>query len=361
MRDDAYGGVLLSRVDNFAWITGGIGNNQVNWGRDIGAASLLILKDGRKYVIAAHSEIPRLMSEGLQELGYDPVELKWFETDGEFFKKLNPSAMLASDVPREGFATVNIAPLRYELTEPEIKRFRWVGQNAAEAVIEVAKQITPGMMECHIEVLATEALMRHGLHPTVVLIGSDERVFKFRHALPSDTKAVEKYAMVNICAKKWGLVASLTRLVHFGCLDQKLRERYAAVAMVNARYMAGLKPGTSIATLFERAKGWYAEAGYPGEWELHHQGGACGYLGRDYLLRSDSKETVLKHQAFALNPTVHGAKAEDTVIVFEDHIENLTETADWPTIPAMVNGIMYKSPDVLIVGGPQTIWDCAVK
>jgi Xaa-Pro dipeptidase len=41
-----------------------------------------------------------------------------------------------------------------------------------------------------------------------------------------------------------------------------------------------------------------------GEWEFHHQGGACGYSGRDYLPHPDSNETVVNHQAFALNPTV---------------------------------------------------------
>jgi Xaa-Pro dipeptidase len=359
MRTNGYAGILLNRVSNFAWITGGVGDNQIGWGSEFGAASLLILRDGTKFVIAAHSEIPRLMSEGLAELGYEAVELKWFESDSAFFQKSDIHSLIASDVTRDGFVTVDIAPLRYQLTETEIKKFRWIGQQATAAVIEVAKQVRPGMMEREIETRTSDALMRRGLRPTVLLIGSDERLFKFRHALPSDTKAVDKYAMVNVCAKKWGLVISVTRLVHFGPLSEELRNRYAAVATVNARYFASLKPGASTAQILDKAKGWYAELGYPGEWEFHHQGGPCGYGERDYLLSSGSHETVVDHQAFALNPTVQGAKAEDTVIVFEDHVENITETPDWPAIPVKVNGVTYNSPDVLIVGAPQTVWDLA--
>lgn len=360
MRTNGYSGILLTRVGNFAWITGGVGDNQIGWGSEIGAASILVLCDGRKFVIAAHSEIPRLMSEGLAELGYEAVELKWFESDSAFFKRLNLDAPVASDVARDGFVTVDVAPLRYQLTETEVKKFRWIGQQASEALIEVAKQVKPGMMEREIETLTSDALMRRGLRPTVLLIGSDERLFKFRHALPSDTKAVDRYAMVNICAKKWGLVISVTRLVHFGPLSEELRNRYAAVATVNARYFASLKPGTRAAEILENAKGWYADLGYPGEWEFHHQGGPCGYGERDYLLHTNSTELVLDHQAFALNPTIQGSKAEDTVIVFQDHVENITESAEWPTIPVKVNGVMYGSPDVLIVGAPQTVWDVEV-
>jgi Xaa-Pro aminopeptidase len=357
MRDKGYAGVLLTRVSNFAWITGGVGDNQIGWGSEIGAASILVLCDGRKFVIAAHSEIPRLMSEGLAELGYEAVELKWFENDSQFFKRLKLDAPVASDVARDGFATVDIAPLRYQLTETEVKKFRWIGRQATAAVIEVAKQVKPGMMEREMETLASDVLMRRGLRPTVLLMGSDERLFKFRHALPSDTKAVEKYAMVNICAKKWGLVISVTRLVHFGPLSEELRKRYAAVATVNARYFASLKPGTRADQILENAKGWYAELGYPGEWEFHHQGGPCGYGERDYLLAEDSTQSVVDRQEFALNPTVQGAKAEDTVIVFKDHVENITETSDWPAIPVKVNGVIYNSPDVLIIGAPQTVWN----
>ena len=197
-------GILLTQVRNFEWLTGGVGDNQVGRASEIGAASLLLTKDGRKFVIAAHSEIPRLMEDGLGGLGYEPVELKWYEKPPDLAKLLGISGTLGSDVQREGCTTVNIAPLRYQLSPAEILKYRWLGRDCAEAVEHVTRQVAPGMTERKIEADISNALMQRGVRPTVLLIGADDRILRFRHALPSD-RAVEKYAMVNICGEKMGL------------------------------------------------------------------------------------------------------------------------------------------------------------
>jgi hypothetical protein len=51
-----------------------------------------------------------------------------------------------------------------------------------------------------------------------------------------------------------------------------------------------------------------------------------------------------------------GRRLKAQSLFLKNHVENVTETADWPTIPVKVNGIMYKSPDVLVIGSPQTVW-----
>jgi Xaa-Pro dipeptidase len=250
---------------------------------------------------------------------------------------------------------VNISHLRYQMTGAEILKYRALGQQSAEAVEEVTRQIKPGMTERQIEAMISNALMQRGIRPTVLLIGSDDRIFRFRHALPSD-RAVEKYAMVNICGKKWGLVSSVTRFVHFGALDAELKKRLHAAATVNSKYSHALTAGTKISEVFQRATEWYAELGFPGEWKLHHQGGATGYGEREYVITPDSTEVVLDHQAFAMNPTVQGAKAEDTIIVQGDHTENLTSTKNWPQIKVKLDGREYASADILIQGAVQTTW-----
>ncbi len=57
-------GVLLTRVDNVSWITAGLASNMIVITDEIGASSLLIMQDGRKYVIANNSEMPRLLQGG---------------------------------------------------------------------------------------------------------------------------------------------------------------------------------------------------------------------------------------------------------------------------------------------------------
>jgi|HubBroStandDraft_6_1064221.scaffolds.fasta_scaffold05264_5 Xaa-Pro dipeptidase len=347
--------ILLTQVRNFEWLTGGVGDNQVGRASEVGAASLLLAKDGRKFVIAAHSEIPRLIEDGLGGLGYEPVELKWYEKQPDLAKLLGLSGTLGSDVEREGCTVVNIAPLRYQLSPAEILKYRWLGRDCAEAVELVTRQVAPGMTEHHIEAQIANALMQRGVRPTVLLIGADDRIMRFRHALPSD-RAVEKYAMVNICGKKWGLTASVTRFVHFGPLDSELKKRLHAAAVVNSKYAHALRPGAKISGIFQQATEWYAELGYPGEWTFHHQGGATGYNEREYVITPDSTEVVLDHQAFAMNPTVQGAKAEDTILVQQDHTENLSSTPNWPKINVELDGRVYESADVLIQGAEQTKW-----
>lgn len=347
--------MVLTQVRNFEWLTGGAGDNQVGRASEIGAASLLLAKDGRKFVVAAHSEIPRLMEDGLGDLGYEPVELKWYEKPPDLAQLLGLPGLIASDVDREGCTTMNIAALRYPLSEAEILKYRWLGGQCAEAVEQITRQLAPGMTERQIEAQIANALMQRGIRPTVLLIGTDDRILRFRHALPSG-RALEKYGMVNICAKKWGLVASVTRFVHFGPLARELKKRLHAAAVVNSKYWEALRAGRKISDIFQQATEWYAELGYPGEWKFHHQGGATGYGEREYLITPDSAEIVLDHQAFAVNPTVQGAKAEDTILVREDQTENLSATPDWPKINVQLAGRGYESADILIQGAAQTPW-----
>ena len=197
--------------------------------------------------------------------------------------------------------------------------------------------------------------MQRGIRPTVLLIGTDDRIMRFRHALPSD-RALQKYGMVNICARRWGLIASVTRFVHFGSLDTELKKRLHAAAVVNSKYSHALRAGAKISDIFQQATEWYAELGYPGEWKFHHQGGATGYSEREYVITPDSTEVVFDHQAFAMNPTVQGAKAEDTILVQQDHTENLSATQNWPQINVELGGRVYESADILIQGATQTKW-----
>ncbi len=47
---------------------------------------------------------------------------------------------------------------------------------------------------------------------------------------------------------------------------------------------------------------------------------------------------------------MQGAKVEDTIIVHEDSIENITEASqeEWPVIETQIDGRTYVSPGVLI-------------
>ena len=348
-------GMLLTQVRNVYWMTAGLANNQIVLNNDVGAASLLIMRNGKKYLICKGSEAGRLMDESLGVLGYELAMFNWYESNpkkdvrGAIIAELAGDSVIGSDTnfPGTVLKSNEFAKLRYSLTDPEIKRYKWLGRETTEAVEQVCRTLKPGMNEFEIEYMTARALRSRGIFPTVLLIGVDERIYKYRHVLAGGAK-LKNYAMVNVVAEKWGMSMAVTRFVHFGPLPVELASKLQATARINALYEISTVPGKALAEIFEECKIWYADAGYEGEWRIHHQGGATGYQSREVAIYPGIEGTVQENQAFAWNPTITGAKIEDTIIVDANGFEVLTKSADWPMISVMIDGRTYLQPDILV-------------
>jgi antitoxin VapB len=155
--------------------------------------------------------------------------------------------------------------------------------------------------------------------------------------------------MLNLCSRKWGLAISITRFVHFDALPAELAKNFEAAAQVNAALMNATRVGTTSAELYRVAQAAYAAQGFPGEEQLHHQGGPTGYGEREWVATPNGTETVVNNQAFAWNPSIRGGKAEDTVLLRDGVIENLTPTPELPQLAAKAEGSPYTATGVLIV------------
>jgi antitoxin VapB len=242
----------------------------------------------------------------------------------------------------------SFARIRYQLTPNEIRKYRWLGRATTEAVIFVARQLRPGVSEFDMEAMASDALMRRHIRPTVLLMGVDHRVIDYHHHTPTAAR-LHHYAIVNVCARRWGLVVSVARFAHIGPVPADLRKRFDAAAMISAKFEAHSRPGVTAGQMLNQAKTWYAEAGYPGVWEEHHQGGAIGYMERDWIAVPGSTEVIQNHQAFAWNPILHGALSFDTILVTDNGIENLTYTDDWPSKTITLDGEVYHMPEIFVL------------
>jgi antitoxin VapB len=306
-------------------------------------------------VLGDRSEVARVVNEDLPGLGFQSRPYYWYEDRTvpdrklQILGQITRGGEIGTDVPYANLRLIDsqFAPLRYQLTEPEITKYRWLGQNTAEAVIEVCKTLQPGMTERQIAALASSALIGRGIHPTVLLIGVDDRVFNYFHHLPTDSP-LSKHAIVNVCARKWGLIVSVARFVHFGPIPSDLAVRQKAAEQISAEYEAHTILGEKAGDMLEMAKKWFAENGFPGHWQDHHQGGAIGYLEREWIATPGSEQVIHDHQAFAWNPIIEGALSFDTIIAYKNAIENITATKDWPTVSVKINGKSYQMPEVLI-------------
>ena len=348
LRAENLDGVLLKRSENIAWLTGGAVEVRVLTPNETGVAALLVTAEGARYYLTTANEAPRLHDEEFGALDFQPVIFPWYANDTEETALQFARGQVASDTPIPGFAHINLYPLRAALQETEIARFCWLGAQTADAVTEVLEQLKPGQTEFSMEGQVAEALLSRGILPSVYLMAVDDRIVKYKHAVARGKK-LEKYAMLNLCARKWGLTVSITRFAHFGPLPTDLAEKFHAAAQVNAALLDATRVGATSAELFKAAADAYAREGYGGDEQLHHQGGPTGYWEREWVATPSGSEKVVDRQAFAWNPSIRGGKVEDTVLLHDGQIELLTPTPKLPTLASSANGNSYPATGVLIL------------
>jgi antitoxin VapB len=328
-------GLLLRRVSSFAWATCGAAS-YVNTATTEGAASLLVTREGC-YLAANNIEAPRLEQEaGLAGQGWEFRVSHWTSPLVEL-NKLTAGLNLIADVPFGGARDVSaeLSRLRASLTLAEGQRFRLLGQLSAQVMDSAARSVRPGLTEYQLAALLGGEAQKCGLQPIVNLVATDERIYQYRHPLPTEKK-LEKYALLVLSGRKWGLVCSISRLVHFGPLPADVRNRILSTARVNAALVAHTRPGRSLDEVFQHGQREYAATGFPDEWRFHHQGGAVGYEPREFLGLPGSADLVQVGQAYAWNPTIAGAKMEDTLLVGEKSNEILTTIPNWPVISVKI-------------------------
>jgi len=337
--------LLLQKTENFAWATCGA-DAHINTADTNGIASLLITQSDY-FVVTNNIEATRLMQEqGLSEQGWEFKVSPWFEGDNHV-ASLTRGMKLGADTsfPHALDLSHEIVSIRSQLTPEEGNRYRELGQLCAQAMHQAINNVKPGMSEYEIAGLLTQSAESKGVQAIVNLVATDERIFSYRHPLPT-AKKLQNYAMLILCGRKWGLICSVTRFVHFGALSDEVRYKAKAVARIDAEMIAATRPGNTLGDVFSQAQSAYTAAGFPDEWKLHHQGGSAGYAPREVTATPTSSEPILLGQAFAWNPSITGTKSEDTILVGERSNEIITEIADWPSIDVQVGEQVIKRPGI---------------
>jgi antitoxin VapB len=340
--------VVIKRIANFAWATDGAAN-YVGLAAEQGAAVLLVTPDAQ-VVLTSNIEAVRLAAEEPLEANGFAIRAAPWHGQSPPLADLTRDLRLGADAPHPGAIDLSdeFNRLRLRLTPAEGQRFRVLGRACAQAMDAAIRAVRPGMTECEIAGLLSQHTYAQGAVPIVNLIATDERIFRFRHPLPTGRR-LEKYAMLVLCGRAAGLVASITRLIHFGPLPTELRGKQRACATVDATFYSRTRPGARVADIFRAAVEAYASVGFPDEWQQHHQGGAAGYLAREYVGTASSAEVVTEGQAFAWNPSIAGFKCEDTLLVGATANEVLTTIPDWPMTSVQVDGRTWERPAVLEV------------
>ena len=345
MDEEKLDGILLNKVSNFSWFTGGK-INYVGLHTEKGVCKLLITKD-KIYYLTNNIEYPRISEEELKNYNFEPVLENWYEEklDEKIRKIIN--GRIGSDMPEKDYLPVNIEKLHFPLLTEEVERYKELGKEASKIMTEICKEIRQDEKEIEIAGRLSEKLWRKNIVGIVILIASDERIEKFRHPVPTEKK-VKKSVMVVLGARKYGLIVSLTRIVHFGKLPEDLKRKHFAVCKVDTALISSTKKGKTIGEVFSEGIKTYRLTGYPDEWQKHHQGGPTGYMTRYYRATKKINEIIKENYAFAWNPSITGTKSEDTIITNEENQIIITEDKNWPLLRIETEKGEFLRPDILI-------------
>lgn len=343
---------VLTRAANFAWLTGG-GRSFINIAAEGGAAWIAVTPQ-RVAVITSNIEAERLRQEELAGLDWEVLSGDWWD-DGAMRRLAAEVTGTGGPVLTDGGlpgavdAAAALVGLRTQLSEPEQWRAAELGRETGNALESCCRAIRAGETEFAIAGRLASNCLTRGIVPVVHLVAADQRVYTRRHPLPTRA-TVHKYVMVVVCGLRGGLVVSCTRLVHIGPVEADLQRRWAAAAAVDAEMIAATRPGASAGEVFARAQAAYAGSGFGDEWRHHHQGGLAGYGSREWRAVPDGAQRIAQGQIFAWNPSVAGAKSEDTVMATGKDVPArvLTETGRWPLAEIRTSdGAMVRRPEIL--------------
>ncbi|MBD2571393.1 M24 family metallopeptidase [Anabaena lutea] len=325
--------IRLRGTDWFAWATAGA-SHTVLLTSETGVAEVLVTAQDA-WILTDEIEAQRLKDEELPpnfQLHISP----WAEADKRetFVREVTNAGKVLSDKPVLGEQPLpaSLQNRKRLLMSSELERYRQIGLKASQAMTEVLTAAEPTWTEYQLAGAGAEALWTRGLHPAVTLVAGERRLPLYRHATPTGEQ-IGRQAMMVFCARGYGLYANLTRFVSFGNLSNENAELHRHVREIEAFILNLSQLGTALNAIYHALAQAYAQHGFAHAILEHHQGGTTGYLAREVVATPTATETLAAGMAVAWNPSVPGAKVEDTFVILENgKLENLTFDPNFPSV-----------------------------
>jgi antitoxin VapB len=167
---------------------------------------------------------------------------------------------------------------------------------------------------------------------------------------------LQRDALAVVVGVRGGLNVALTRTASMGATDPVLTERHRIAAEAEARAIEASRPGATYGQALQAQIDTYEAHDYHEEWRNHTQGGPIGYGAREFDVApiaapDDYTEYRIEvAHAVAWNPTVQGAKSEDTFLVGENANELVTNSSSWPSIIVSTGAGERSRPAILELG-----------
>ena len=336
------GAIRLRGLDWVSWVTAG-GDTSVLLALDSGAAEVLVTRDDA-VILTDEIEGERLRQEQVPP-GFTYHIAPWAEVELRETYVLGAAAGAAVLTDRPNHVDqplpASLRLRRMVLDDAEQARYRALGLDAAAAVGEVLRAARPEWTEFQLAGAAAQALWARGIQPAAVLAAGERRLPLFCHAAPTHERLGGR-ASLQLCARRHGLYANLTRSVRFGPAPAEPTE----LLQVEATGLDAVRPGNSLAAVYHALDAAYRHANRPEAMRLHHQGGITGYAAREIVATPSTATGLETGMALAFNPGFAGIKIEDTFLLGAGGLENLTLDPHWPsaTVQGRVRPLWLENP-----------------
>jgi antitoxin VapB len=318
--------IILKKGANVAWAIGG--RAHVPTTLELACMDLVISQDGIE-VITNKIEAERLIAEELSGIERVTV-INWFEGRDAQLPQGERVGIDGPDPLRVNLST-EIETLRRDLNQDEVARLRQISIDSSIALGEAMRHAKKGINEVELAGSIARECWERDLEPVVLLVAGEERLSKFRHPLPTTAPLGSRFMGV-ICARRKGLIASVTRIASFTKIDNETQHWYERLLDVERTFINESKVGAKLSDVVRAGVAEYRNQGFDSEeWTRHHQGGPTGYLPRDFPAHERTEREITLHNALAWNPSGKGLKLEDTILTTHSGPEILTIDPEWPT------------------------------
>lgn len=282
-------------------------------------------------VVVNAIEAPRLRATELAGVPAEFHVVPWWENRGAV---LPSGEEIGSDTPLSGLRDLSeaVAVERRRLTSSEQVRLRELCTDAARATTRAALRLRSVMTEYEAAAALAHELLSDGMDPIVLMVAGQTRMARDRHPIPTSARLGPR-AMLVCCARRHGLVASVTRIAAFEKPMEGQLDRYLRLLDVEAAFLDATRPGRSLGDVVCAGTAAYTRQGFAGdEWHRHHQGGLSGWEPREFPATPTSPQILEPGHVVAWNPSGEGWKVEDTCLVTTDGVEPLVHDPDWPQV-----------------------------
>lgn len=342
-----------------AWASGGIGP-PVDRGARTADAWAVVTATGATLVTTV-VERDRVEQEYRpQEHGFSLVAVDWYDPVQLLAACTAVAGVPAPQLPSDGHPALgpdvgaDLVELRLALCPAARDELRELGSLAASALGDALRAWRPGhSTDRDIQADVAARLETEGADSPVLIVGSDDRVRRFRHPLAVGAVASE-LVMAVVVARRAGLHVAATRFASTRAADLETKAVQDRLDQIDDEVLRATVPGATYGQVVSALGDAYRRAGAPDAWRQHYQGGPVGFAQREFELAPACADdrfwatTVEAHHAVAWNPSLPGgAKCEDTYLVGPDGLARVTEQQEWPSRPAHPASPLAHRPAVL--------------